>query len=164
MKKLMKKLFFVLAISTLTFSACKKGNDDGGTGNNLSASINGTTMTFNNSLVASNTSAGGAYGMQIVGFSGTPGTSDALYLVVYSSSAITPGTYVDGQSATISYNTQPAGTVYSNALSATNPISITITSISSTNVSGTFKGDIFAGASISGAKKVLTNGQFNVKF
>lgn len=160
----MRKIVFVLAICTLTFSACKKGNDSVATGNNLSVSINGTALTFNNALIASNTSAGGAYDLQIVGFNGTAGTSDALYLNVNSSSPIGPGTYVDGQTAEIGYAVQSGGTVtYSNAMSPTNPISITITSINSTSVTGTFKGDLFSG-STSSTKKVLTNGQFNVKF
>jgi hypothetical protein len=159
----MKNILFAGFLCVLTFSACKKDNNSStATGSNLSASISGTAVTFNNALVASNTSAGGFYGLQIVGFNGTAGTSDALYLLVYSPTPIAAGTYVDGQSASINYVVQSGGTVtYSSAISPTNPISITITSINSTSVTGTFKGDVFASGN---NKKVLTNGQFSVKF
>jgi hypothetical protein len=159
----MKTLLFAAFFSVIAFSSCQKDNNDTVTGPNLSASFDGSSKKFNNALVGSVTSTDGSYGLQVIGFAGTAGTSDALYLSILKDGPIVPGTYIEGQGAGITYVSQTGGvTNYSNALSATNPISITITSISSTKVTGTFTGDIFIEANSTLAKKVLANGQFNV--
>jgi hypothetical protein len=157
------KTFLLLALLCFTaFSSCKK-EDTGSQPDNLSASFDGISKTFNYSLTGAISSSGGVYGLQVVGFVDNPTTSDALYLSVFSDSPITNGTYVDGQSATIVFADPTVdGTNYSNALSNTNPISITITSISNTNVTGTFSGDLFLNANSSDPKKVVGNGQFSV--
>jgi len=159
----MKALLFAAFFSAIALSSCKKDNNDSVAGPNLSASFDGISTKFNNALVGSKSSTEGSYAFQVGGSEGTSGSSDVFYLLVTSNNPIAPGTYVDGQGAGIVYISQSGGvTNYSNALSATNPISITVTSISSTHVTGTFKGDIFVDANNTLEKKALTNGRFNV--
>ncbi|HMC98800.1 MAG TPA: hypothetical protein VKH37_01560 [Ferruginibacter sp.] len=159
----MKTLLSFVALCVLALSGCKKSSGDVTITNYLTVTIDGTSRSFNTSLVGALSSGGGAYALQIQGFAGAAGSSDALYIAIASTSPITATTYSDGAGASISY-VQYGGGSYSNALSATNPITITITSISSTGAAGTFKGDIFLSGNSSSTKKVLTSGTFNVTF
>jgi hypothetical protein len=156
------KVLFAAFLCVIAFTACKKDDTDSIPSNTLSASIDGSSKTFNTALTGSLISNGGAQGLQVMGFAGAAGSSDALYLGVSSDGQIVPGTYVDGQGAGIIFSSQSGAiTNYTNAESATNPISITITSITSTKVTGTFKGDLFVDGNSASAKKVLTSGTFS---
>ncbi len=160
----MKTLLFSIALTAITLSSCKKSSADATVTANLSVTIDGTSRTFNTSLTgALNAPGGGSQALQIVGWSGAAGSSDALYVSVSSATAITAKTYSDGAGASIQYIVGGT-TSYANGLSPTNPISITITSITTNSATGTFKGDIFLNANSSSTKKVLTNGSFNVTF
>jgi hypothetical protein len=160
---IMKTLLFFLALTAVTFSSCKKSSDATATVN-LSVTIDGTSRTFNNSLSGSLTTTGGSQGLQIIGWSGTAGSSDALYVSVLGTLPLTAKTYAEGAGANIQFIPAGAATSYANGFSPTNPISITITSITSNSAAGTFAGDIFLNANSSSTKKVLTNGSFNVTF
>ena len=159
----MKTLLFLLALTAVTLSSCKKSSSDTMVTANLSGTIDGTSRTFNNSLTGSLSTSGGSQGLQIVGWSGTAGSSDALYINVLSISTITAKTYAEGAGAGIQFIVGGT-TSYANGLSATNPISITISSISAHSATGTFQGDTFLNGNSSSTKKVLTNGSFNVTF
>jgi len=156
------KALFAACLLVIAFSSCKKDDTDSIPSNSLTASIDGSSKSFNTALTGSLVTNGGAQGLQVVGFAGAAGSSDALYLGVSSDGQIVPGTYVEGQGAGIIFSLQSGAiTNYTNAESTTNPISITITSITSTKVTGTFKGDLFIDGNSASAKKVLTSGTFS---
>jgi len=116
-----------------------------------------------NSARAVQSSSGSIYTLQFYGYIGAGGASNELIGQIQAQSPITAMTYTEEgttEMAGLGYFIFPSGTAYSNNHSATNPVTITITSITSTNVQGTFKGDIFNGAD----KKVLASGTFNLNF
>lgn len=159
----MKRILFLALLASVSLFSCKKDSDNSPT-STLTVTMDGSTKTFNNSLVGSLITNGGMSGLQILGFAGAAGSSDALYVTALSQTAIAPGIYEDGQGATVAFVSQAGGvTNYTNAISANNPLTITITSITGTNATGTFSGEIFLDGNTSSTKKVLANGVFNVK-
>lgn len=175
----MKKLFFILPISivTLLTVSCKKDSADGRTGT-ISANIAGIKKTFNVSAKASMPSVyngNGSYGIRIFGYEkGTTVSGTYLQLEIVSSTAITSGTFTENTAnnplVQIDYLDDVSGPIfivqaivqnYSNHHSTTNPVTVTITGISATSVTGTFQGELEA---IGWGTTQITNGVFNVNF
>jgi len=158
----MKKIFFPLACLLLILSSCKK-SVSGGT---LTAYINGTMETFNTNAVAELTSGGGAYKLAIGGSAGDPASTDQIYLAITGVNNIVPGNYsavsASGDVAVMAYQ-KPGNIGYSADDHFNNPVKITISSISGSNVQGSFTGNLILvlGAS-SDSTKTITNGTFNV--
>jgi hypothetical protein len=132
--------------------------------------MDGTNYMFNYSVIALQTNTSGAYSVQVIGFQAGGTGANQIALVIAGTSQITAGTYTEDGSTTnvASVNFVQAGSAYpyvSNN-SNTNPVTVTVTSISSTSIQGTFKGDAFLldsnGATTT--KKVIANGQFSVNF
>jgi hypothetical protein len=170
----MRKILFPLAI-LLMFCGCKPedmltpingGGGGGGTGS-LQVSMDGTNTTFNTSAIAALSNTSGFFTLQMLGFNGAAGTSSTLQVAVIRSSAIATGTYSEtnttGDVVSVIYHDVSTSKTYQNFASATNPLTITITALSSTSVQGTFQGDIFDISSLT-TKKVLTSGSFNLHF
>lgn len=171
----MKKTALLIAVSLGLLASCKKSNSGSSSSYHFTATIDGTAQTFNTSPLATRLTAYGITQVAIEGFNGssssniqtltvgwqssTPGTnfgvgtwtdSSQKYSVVGVYAPVTLQDYASGNAVT-------AGTNY-----AGNHLKITITSIDSTAVKGTFSGDFFLQGSLSGTKKTVTNGDFYV--
>ena len=158
----------------LFFSSCKKKADGFVTPNTISAVLNGQDIFFNNYAVAGIKAEGSgilSYVLSISGTSGTGASRATINLAVLSYTPIVSGVYVasdNGKELTTSqiiYEQAVPGSQLTDPFITDNnghyPTTITITSISSTNVQGTFSGTLIDsqdGPSL----KSFTNGTFNV--
>jgi len=168
----MKKLF-AIAVLGLVLVSCKKSSSPG---SSIQATINDTAHNF---TVLTNGSVydAGSY-IRIGGVDGTNGaTANQISFVIRSNQAIVPGVYTDTANyvslptvenfVSITYGPvlQPivAPFNYGTAGLAKSPVTVTVTSVSQTNIQGTFEGTIYLGADSSyHQNKVITNGKFNV--
>ena len=174
-----KRLFFAALLLGLAVS-CKKSNS-GSTSYHVTATIDGKNETFNVSPAATRTYIGGATYIAISGLATSSPTGGLLELGLSNNPggpAIKAGTYTDTSTIftvtglyQVSTSEQyAAGTVVFFGTSGggnpplTNHFKLVITSVDSTSIKGTFSGDFFTGASTSGTKKTVTNGDFYVKF
>ena len=164
----MNKLFIAFAFLFMAVISCKKTDTTPtipttpitptASGNYITTSIDGSPFDFSKTLTTSRSFSGGYYHMEIVGFSNTP-SSKRFALWISSSSPIVAGTYGIAQGAYITYTED--GTYYSIS-STPNPVAITISSISTTSVQGTFKGNLYYISSR--PIKVLADGKFSATF
>lgn len=170
----MKKTALLIAVSFGLFVSCKK-NSSSSSSYHFTATIDGTAQTFNTTPLATRLTVYGITQIGIDGFSGssssniqslsigwqssTPGAkfgvgtwtdSSQNYAVVGVYAPVTLQDYASGNAVT-------AGTNYKG-----NHLTITITSMDSTAVKGTFSGDFFLQGNLSGTKKTITNGDFYV--
>jgi hypothetical protein len=169
-KNQMKKpLLIAICILTL-FVSCKKSSSEAPT-DTISANIDGVSESFNTAAYA-HLSTGVQLNSNLVitgGYDGAGG-SDIMSFTITSDHTITKGTYVNtsssnGSYVSIAYTKGPLSlanpTIYASVVDGTPPSSITITSISSTNIQGTFSGQlVLSGGS---AAKSVTGGKFNVQ-
>lgn len=159
-----------LILALIVIASCKKSsNSSTQTGGTITATVDGTPMTFNNVLVAQDTAYLGAYLITFSGISALTANAPELSLTVDGPSAITTGT--DSITATGNTPNLPAiafsegsSLVYSTDASGSNPTTIVITTLSKTNIQGTFSGTLILAVGSGAATKVITNGKFNVNF
>ncbi|HTC01152.1 MAG TPA: hypothetical protein VK705_10760 [Ferruginibacter sp.] len=176
----MKKLFLVVAVGVVLVS-CKKSS---GSGNTIQATFNGTGSTYN--VLGFGTLSNSGKTLQITADNST--TALKAYNIdinLGSNLALVPGTYSDTSGrhvsgpgyvtlnrASISYTPIEDTTItstplaYTSANDSTGLFTVTITSISTTSVQGTFQGDVYLNQSPLPlnltTKKEFTNGTFNV--
>jgi hypothetical protein len=157
----MRNLILATAIVLLIAPSCKK-KDSGGLPAGVGFSLDGSNLTLNFTR-AVKSSSGSIYTLQFYGFVGAQNASNELEGQIQAQSPITAKAYTEGgatESAGLAYFIYSPYSVFQNTGSTTNPVTITITSITSTNVQGTFKGDISDGTTT----KVVANGTFNINF
>jgi hypothetical protein len=165
----MKKLF-VLPMAFLIFmSSCKKSSSGSGAGT-ITASVDGTSTSFSNTATALESSSTNngvtAYSLLIVGFQGSPSSSNSITLTIGSDAPFgADSTYTGLASpsnnlAEVAYVQQPGDVSYSDLLAG--PTTVTIKSISSTNVQGTFSSTVGVFGSGTPASHTFTNGTFNL--
>jgi hypothetical protein len=159
-----KNLIFVSCI-LLVFISCKK--DQGiAPVNTISASIDGVDESFNTNPFAQlgegitlNSS------LSIFGTNGSTKGADVLSITMITGQAIVKGSYTSGNNSvglvSIQYSDGPFSAANFNSY-ATDPngnaTTVVITSLTSTNVQGTFSGRLVYGS----ASKTVTNGKFNL--
>jgi hypothetical protein len=186
----MKTLFTLLSIPLFFFIACKK---DTGSSNNptptpstihLTAQLNGTATSFNTNVqalwVADTINHVPVKDLQIIGYT----TAGAGFLLeidpVTTTGKIAAGTYIEtnitafvcgGLYAPITANVTTSAYLSGLNPSTTNPFQIIITSVDTSGVKGTFKGDTFfenLSVGISSVditkKTTFANGDFYAKF
>lgn len=162
MKKL--KLFFLPLCLLVVFSSCKKHASDSVTATGtITATIDGTPQTFNFGATAHLDNTAGFNTLSIIGIK-SASASDSMIIEVTSASPIAAGTYTGANSeADMSYTITAGTLVYqfdgSNQASSTD---VVISSISATNVQGTFNGTIELIYGSGPASKTVTNGKFNL--
>lgn len=107
--------------------------------------------------------------MVVAGTSSTASTADVISITVDGDKPITTGSF--SLSALSSSHYWPAvgytkgGTIdYQEDITTTNPLNVTITSLTSTNVQGTFNGVLVLYSGTGAATKTIANGKFNVNF
>ena len=168
----MKGLLFIPAITLITiFSSCKKDSSSNSTtSGTISADIDGTAVSFNFGDNAALDTISGEYTIAIAGFqSGVNVTSNEIGIGVGGAYPIAVGTYTDTSSiadnSTISYSIPSDNSGYAAVGIAPFYGTVTITSISATQVQGTFSGvlGVGSGSSSTVPYHTLTNGKFNVK-
>jgi hypothetical protein len=159
-----------LLLALVLLASCKKSSSPTPTGGTITATVDGTPMTFNNVLVAKDTAYLGAYLLTCSGASSlTSSSAPELSLTVDGTSAITTGTYSIGPSGNtanlpaMSYS-QGTTLVYESDVTGTYESSIVITSLSKTNVQGTFTGTLTLITGSGATTKAITDGKFNVNF
>jgi hypothetical protein len=163
----MKNLFFVVVCLIVACCSCTKKNEPIHT-YSLQATVDGVKNTFDAysgfiSLAASNSVSAEGYNTY-----GSP--ASYLKIVLSSDTVLAPGTYT-----VLSKNKKPAVLISINYIlngsyqyqidsTGTRPATITINTISSTSVHGTFSGDlVYVGTASPGVNTVLsvTNGTFD---
>lgn len=173
----MKRILFGAIGLLFAFTSCKKKSDVIPV-NTISATIDGVGMNFNtnvNARFTGNFEGTGNIGLVILGATTNSGPTSnmGISFVTANSGTIIKGTYSAASAnnnppvwaalAYTDYNPgsgQPATNYITNVNTAL-PFTITITSISSTNIQGTFSGSVTDLNNISNSKTV-TNGKFNV--
>jgi hypothetical protein len=162
-----KRSALLLAIVSfgVLFSSCKKSSSSNDSGYFVQANANGTLVKYTGYAAAISTTLSGTYVLDIQGQESLSSSTDILAAVIMDESPITTKTYTDeivnGSPQGIVNYYDHTGKQFSSALATTPAVTITITSITSTSVSGTFSGtavDINSGETIA-----LTNGSFKVK-
>ncbi len=162
---------WAVLLCSFVFIACNKNSSSTTAVSNgtITATIDGTNVNFSTTAMAQRDSSNGLNSISIIGFVGSNSTPNEIILSVASPSPIGVNTYFE-TSASDKVNiwyTQYSGpnvyNVYQDAGSATNPATITITSITATTVSGTFQG-LLVNSSSPSQTKAIANGQFAVNF
>ena len=165
----MKKILLFSACVMLAFASCKKSDKNAPAGSNtITANVDGNAVDFNNGATGLLSISQGGYVLFVSGFSGTGSSEQSMQIGIDSQKPITTGTY------SLSSSTDPNATAspqLAYGLGAPTPIgfitdgvnltTITITSISSTNVQGTFSGVLLSSQDATTTKSI-TNGKFNV--
>jgi hypothetical protein len=160
MRTIKQLVLLTLAFGALTFSSCKK--KDVAPAVSITATVDGTATNFNVSAAAlqgpvngvtftniqGSTSGGAILSMTVAGtitagktYSDAAASDNDKPLIVYATSATSDDDYLNDDDDT------------------SNLPSVTITSVTSTTIDGTFKGLI---GNSSGATKSITNGKFHV--
>ena|SRR5579872_5458843 len=157
------KLSLLLICVLFVVSSCKKSSKSISTTGTITVNIDGAAQTFNVGAAAHIDNTGGFYSLSLIGVQSAT-AANSLIVDVTSSSPIVAGTYTGTNSqADMSYTQVSGSAVYqfdgsNNASNAT----ITVKSISSTNVQGTFSGTLELITGTGAASKVLTSGTFNL--
>jgi len=167
-----KKFSFFCALFLCVFTSCKK-NGGSSSGYHLTATIDGQSQSFNVNPFVFKVTNGGASIISIEGYAGNQSNQQimAISWTSYSPSVILiPGNYSDTSSAyslegvynpsiSVSY---VGGNGLTANMSNSNHLKMTITSIDSTAVKGTFSGDFYLNGDASSPKKSITSGDFYV--
>jgi hypothetical protein len=170
----MKKLFS-LFIPVIILMSCSKSSSTPNSNNNnnnssqgtLTATIDGNNVNFDLYQSAGHVASSGTYSVFVAGYAGPTISSDYLEVsVIDEPAAIGAGTYYDDITsfkinAAIDYVTVPSDVAYiSNGISPDTAV-VTITSIDTSSIVGTFSGGV---VSTSSGSHTITNGKFNLKF
>lgn len=154
------KLLLPLCLLLVLFS-CKKHSTSTNTVGTLTVTIGGKAQTFNVGAEAHLDNSSGFYTLGIIGVQST-GTANSMILTITSSSPITAKSYTDADSeAQMSY-TLAAGSIYQDDGTDGTSATVTIKSISNTNVQGTFSGTLALISGTGASTETLTSGTFNL--
>jgi hypothetical protein len=154
----MLKKLLVVSLVTLSLVSCKKDKDDS-PAYSLSAKIDGTSQAFNTAVAAQKTGdAQSGFTVIITGLGGSASSPyPAFSVFIDDAAAIVAKTYTAAASEVACIYAADSQASYT----SDNDFSVTITSITDTNVSGTFSGKVDDG---SGGIKNITEGAFSAKF
>jgi hypothetical protein len=171
----MKKILLFAVSLLFVLASCKKTSEDNPIPvNTISATVDGVNISHNTNISAkfsSNSIGGPSYTLNIQ--AATPNKAFGISLTSPDKNAIAKGTYTLASSKNntpiwvyVDYedyepNTNIPDQPYITDPNGIQPTTVTITSISSTNVQGTFSGTLVYSQGGSGTKTV-TNGKFNV--
>jgi hypothetical protein len=166
----MKKLLLFSACVMLAFSSCSKKKDNSPSATNtITANVAGTDTKFNTTVTGVLASGQGAYDLAITGLTGTGTSAQSLSISIGSQNPIVKGTYTLNSSTSSDATSFPdlvyeanlsgsSSAEFATDFTGTNATTITITSITSTNVQGTFNGVLVGDGNTT---KSITSGTFN---
>lgn len=163
----MKKLILLLPVCLLlALSSCSKKSTPapGSTGTGtITATIGGSAQTFNVNAYATAQNIDGLNFITIYG-SKSSGSTDKFELAIVNSSILAGTTYTGVASQVQLTYTLASGAVYQYADDdAAAFVSVVIKSVSSTNVQGTFSGNLNLISGTGAATETVTNGTFNLR-
>jgi len=175
----MKKLLLLSGIAGFAlFFSCKKSSPAGPSGS-ITAMVNGVQTSFNHVTYAKDSTNPNpnallnAYALAISASTGNASSGSPVFgITITGPYAITKGTYYL-DSVTVGVKTDPiylsyiigsGSTEYESNSYGANNCAVTITSISSTNVQGTFSGVLYLLNGNGPLIDTFTNGKFNVNF
>ncbi|WP_426671551.1 hypothetical protein ACPPVU_09960 [Mucilaginibacter sp. McL0603] len=165
----MKKLLLFTICVTLAFSSCKKSSSDIPV-NTISATIDGVDESFNTNPIAElGTAISLNSNLIISGGNGSGTGSDSMAITIESNNTLAKGSYTNASTnnssyVSVLYNKGPFSlahpSYYTTDVNGAYPTTVTITSMSSTNIQGTFSGKLLFtdGTTV----KNVTNGKFNL--
>jgi hypothetical protein len=167
------KRIILFAGAVLIFASCKKTSNNNGNTNgtvalgSIVATIDGITTTYKGTVSGVIQDSGTDIELQAA--TGTYPNLGAGIILDISGPALSARTYTDTTTslpgfisdAGIGYVDGP-GASYFDAPSSAGISTITVRSLTSTNIQGTFQGIIFIGGNTTQAKKTVTNGKFNL--
>ena len=161
----MKKALIFVSCILLVFTSCKK-NSDVAPSNTISANINGVEESFNTNTVAQLSSLIKLNdGLSIYGTNGSATGADILTISLSLNQTLTKGSYTSGSNTvglvSILYQSGPfsiANLNYYATDDSANQTTVIITTLTGTNIQGTFSGILVNG----NATKTVTNGKFNL--
>jgi len=165
MKKIKSLILLTMLSGAVIMSSCKK--DKSTPTPFITATIDGSAVNFNTHAVAIKGS-GETAGVTVIQGEGPNGTTFSISLLT----ALTAGkTFVSGgddvnNAPLLQYSTSDDD-FFNDDDDASNVITVTITSVSSTSVQGTFKGKIMDAIEVGNGTpktKLISNGKFNVTF
>ncbi|SDF07298.1 hypothetical protein SAMN05216464_112139 [Mucilaginibacter pineti] len=158
-------LSFVFGVVTLNSCKKDKKDEDNTPLATISASVDGTATNFNTGAIAAQVSINGA---NFTSLEGTAENKTSMSIII-SGTPVAGKTYSNGASndedkPLLAYFVSDDERYFSDDNDQTNPASLTITSVTSTTVKGTFKGNLvyLTGANGTTKKKAITNGKFNL--
>ncbi len=159
-----------IMLAFILFASCKKSSNSSTTASGtITATVDGTPMTFNNVLIAKDTAYLGAYLLTFSGATSLTSSPTELSITVDGVDTVTTGTYTIGPSGStanlpaISFS-QGTTLVYGTDASGADSTAVVITALTKTNVQGTFSGTLSLTVGTGAATKVITDGKFNVNF
>ncbi|HWD86660.1 MAG TPA: hypothetical protein VG367_00940 [Mucilaginibacter sp.] len=166
----MKRFLLPAICLLLIVASCKKKNEVVPV-NSISATINGVKMIFSTDVHATYSDSGKS--VALYGFDGPSPNGKIMQIGLSLNKPITTGTYASGvaspsapASPTMIYgavnyiNTPESGSTFITDASGMHASIATITSISSTNMQGTFSGTLIS----LNQSATITDGKFNVNF
>jgi hypothetical protein len=159
----MKKII-LFAVLGILLASCSKSST-GLPANTITATINDTNYIFNTNIIDTSVYSNGTLLLEL---SATDLNLNKAVLAIESTTTLTATAYGglsgDTTNEAVFGILLPNTTQYSSGFppSASNPITITVSSLTSTSIQGTFKGTIFFnGDTTSTSKKTVTNGTFS---
>jgi len=164
----MKKLRFLLPLCALCLLfSCKKNSSSTGSSGSITATVDGSSQTFNYSATASLLAFGGSQALTITGVQSSSLTTYVITLIITPTSGnVTAGTYsatTAHDNVQLTYAQASTSVAYQNdPTSGSSNASVTISSISSTHVKGTFTGKLILESGSGAATKTVTNGSFDL--
>ncbi len=171
----MKKLFLFSACVMLAFASCKKeAATTTVAANTITATVEGTPIIFATKQSAQLLIDSGLYELQVQGVNEGLSSAQSIIFGVVSKGPIVKGTYTLNSSTNpnatiipiISYAASGTTDVFETDFNFANPVlstttTVSITSISGTNVQGTFNG-VLVSTTSTAVIQTITNGKFNV--
>jgi hypothetical protein len=161
----MKKII-LLAAMPLLLLACKKSKSDNLPENTITATINDTDYVFNTNFTSQTViDPPEIFYVGLAADSTLPAASFDFAVGMLNGKPITTGVYTETgdptkiASAELDIQGLPH---YETAGTKADPFTVTITSINTTSVQGTFHGNIYKNGDSLQTKKVITNGKFNM--
>lgn len=163
----MKGILLLAFCLLFVFSSCKKNGGSEGLPYGITATVNDVNLNFNIRPVAHITS--NQTNLNVSGYAVINGDSTLINIIITGQTPIRESHYIDNgpyglEGPIIMYSTLASGSQiaqsYRTNYDSIAPTYITISSISTTNIQGTFSGTLtYPNTSVI---KVITNGTFNV--
>lgn len=175
----MKKIVILSIAMIGMFASCKKSSSSTPTG--VSATIGGSNKNFSTLTAATKTNLGGFDEIVIMGEVASGTTASTIDITIANDlgggvDSIVAGTYADSStkfSVSVDYLTSSGSLPlpYSGGTnvdgsqspaSVPNHLVVTISSITSTSIKGTFTGNLYLGGDATSTALAVTNGSFNL--
>lgn len=164
----MRRIIYVFISSFCILCSCSK-SDNANPSGSITASIDGTNVVFGTEAFALNQQNSGIYALIITGFQGAVNSSNQITIGIGGTSPVTTKTYTDvfdpseDDEVSFVFTQQPGNITYGANGEAPNTATVTITSLTSSKVEGTFSGGVvLVSGSGSPASHTITNGRFNL--